>query len=1053
MKKLTRIFFLILKICGITVLSLLLLLFLAPYFFPQTVSRQIKDWTNQSIQGDLDFSRARLSFFTHFPSLTLTLYDVHLRGSAPFEKDTLLNAAKLGFGVNLKKFFFDHQVSINKIFLTSADIRIQVNTKGEANYNIYRSDSGSKATDTTSAASLHLEKIKIKDSRLFYNDESVPMLIEAEHLYYEGTGDISQSIFDLDSHLRTDSLNFTLNNLSYVSRKALDANLITHINTKTLSLRFENNRIKINKLNVAFAGKLDFLKNGYDIDLSLVTQNADLYQLITSFPPSYVEWLGKSRVSGIVGLQTSLKGKYIVSQHLMPDFHLDMLLNNGSIAYDKSRIALNGLNLNAKVDLPGLDPEKLHVKLDSFSFRLEKDYFRAAGEISGLHEPEVHLKAYAGMDLRTLQDVTGIRDPEMSGRIILHADVHGRYARKVVKVSPRKSDTVIASIPRFDIQASLQQGLVRFQQNKEPLRNIFLQMHAECADGNYRHAYIKIDTIHAEALKNFVEGKAILHASTDFPFDLSLKGILDLSDIRSVYPLDSLDLAGKVRFDFQSRGKYAPEHHLFPKTRAHFVLDGGYLRTKYYPHPIEKVRLDLLATDEAADLKSLQVNIKPASLVFEGKEFTVESTLENFDDLRYDLSVRGELDLGKIYRVFARRDMDLNGFLGIHASFKGTQSDAIQGNYDQLRGSGTMELKDLTLTSELFPKPFLLQEGRFRFSREKMWFTNFKAVYGHTDLQMDGFADNVINYWLGKNTILRAGFDLKSRLIDIDEFSFYGENASPSGTVSRAAGTGTAIRPDSSTGAAGVVVLPADLDLTIRADLEQIRYGGIRLNHFQGGLNLRKSELELTETGFEMIGCQVSMNGKYNSISPVRAAFDYHLQAKDFDVHRAWEEIRLFHDLAQSAQYAYGVVSIDYTLTGKLNEQLAPVYPSLKGGGTLTVKNVKCKGWKLFNTVGSEAGKSEMKDPDLSKIDIKSTIKNNLITIERVKFKTGPLRIRLEGQTSFDNKVNFKMRIGLPPLGIIGIPVRITGDMDNPKIKLGKQDSDPLQEKEEEQIN
>ena len=92
--------------------------------------------SNQSIKGDLNFTKARLSFFTHFPSLTLTLYDVDLKGSAPFSQDTLLAADKLGFGVNLKKILFDHQVSINQIYLTGAFIHILVNEKGEANYNI-----------------------------------------------------------------------------------------------------------------------------------------------------------------------------------------------------------------------------------------------------------------------------------------------------------------------------------------------------------------------------------------------------------------------------------------------------------------------------------------------------------------------------------------------------------------------------------------------------------------------------------------------------------------------------------------------------------------------------------------------------------------------------------------------------------------------------------------------------------------------------------------------------------------------------------------------------
>ncbi len=245
-------------------------------------------------------------------------------------------------------------------------------------------------------------------------------------------------------------------------------------------------------------------------------------------------------------------------------------------------------------------------------------------------------------------------------------------------------------------------------------------------------------------------------------------------------------------------------------------------------------------------------------------------------------------------------------------------------------------------------------------------------------------------------------------------------------------------------------MIPANLDLTIKAEVDRVLYNDIVLNHFQGGMNIRDGGIELSETGFEMIGCQVGMNGKYSSISPLRANFEYKLVARDFDVQRAYKEIKLFHDLASSAEHASGIISIDYSLSGKLNENLYPIYPSLAGGGVLSVKNVKFNGWKLFNTVSSTSGKDELKDPDLSKIDVKSSIKNNLITIERLKFKTGGFRIRFEGQTSFDNKVNFKMRIGLPPLGIIGIPLRITGSSDNPKIKVGKSDSDPLEEKTEE---
>ena len=64
------------KITAITIATLLLLLFALPYLFPKTVSDKIKQFARGSITSQLDFSETRLSFFKHFPSLTLTLYDL-----------------------------------------------------------------------------------------------------------------------------------------------------------------------------------------------------------------------------------------------------------------------------------------------------------------------------------------------------------------------------------------------------------------------------------------------------------------------------------------------------------------------------------------------------------------------------------------------------------------------------------------------------------------------------------------------------------------------------------------------------------------------------------------------------------------------------------------------------------------------------------------------------------------------------------------------------------------------------------------------------------------
>src|ERR1700761_1673081 len=195
-----RIIFRVLKITGIGVGCLLALLFLLPYLFPNFVSGKIRQWASKSIKSELHFSAARLSFFRHFPALTLTLYDVKLNGSAPFEKETLVEADEIALGVDLRSVFSD--VTIDKLFLTNAFINIQVDTGGQANYNIYASKPSGKPNgpNDSASASLKIQKIIIEKSKLTYNDASLPILLNARGLDYEGNGDLSKAIFDLHTH-------------------------------------------------------------------------------------------------------------------------------------------------------------------------------------------------------------------------------------------------------------------------------------------------------------------------------------------------------------------------------------------------------------------------------------------------------------------------------------------------------------------------------------------------------------------------------------------------------------------------------------------------------------------------------------------------------------------------------------------------------------------------------------------------------------------------------------------------------------------------------------
>lgn len=1038
----------LLKVSVISIASLLLLLFIAPYLLPKTVATHIKNWTNKSIDGELEFSNARLSFFNHFPSLTLTLHDFCLKGSAPYKNDTLVAAKELALGINLTTLLYSKKVVIDEIYVDEGNIKILADEKGRANYNVYvsKTDSTKKKDESdTSSAHIELSKIVINNSHVFYNDKSIPLHIDAHGFNYKGTGDFSQSIFELTTKAKIGDIDFSFGDIYYLQRKNVKANLITKINTKSLAFVFQKNRLKINDLPITFNGTLDFLENGYDMDLSVGSKKADLYDLITALPPQYVEWLEKTKVDGTANILLTLKGKYIASKNLSPDFNLHMDLKDGFVRYNNAPVPAKNIAMKLDVRMPSLNVDSMEIVADSLYLNLEKDYLKGTIIEKGFSQPYVFADVNANMNLEMLQRALGFTNYDTKGKIDLQLHADGNYRTDtIVKRTLRKTiiDTVITSIPTFTIKSSVNDGYFKYASLPEAIKNINFKLNASC-DSNYRHVKIDLANLNAAALNSFIKGNINLSGLPDVFVNANIQSSLNMQDIEKVYPLEGMQLKGALALNIKSNGTYDADKKKFPVTTADIHLKDGVLKTKYYPNAIESININAKANDNDGTLKDLDVNIDPASFVFEGKPFYVKGSLKNFDDILYDITAKGELNIDKIYQVFSQQGLNVTGLIKADFALKGRQSDAMNGRYAKLNNSGTLEVKGLAIAHEAFPQPFKITEGLFRFNQDKMWFNKFIAQYGNSDFRLDGYCSNVLNYILNDKAVLKGDFKLESKFIDVNEFMAFAP------TADKKVPDEAQPFPTQTPTATGVVIIPDNLDVHLIANATKIKYNDIVLENFKGDATMSNSQLVLKEAAFNMIGCDVSMDATYQSVNPVKANFDYHITATDFDVKRAYNEIKIFHDLATAASKAEGIVSIDYKLTGKLNENMMPIYPSLVGGGTLSVKKVKLSGLKLFNAVGSKTGKDDIKDPDLSKVDFKTTIKNNIITLERTKMKVSGFRIRLEGQTSFDQKLNLKMRLGLPPLGIIGIPIKVTGTSEDPKIAVGKK-TDQLEETEYE---
>lgn len=903
MHRFKKILLKILKLTGISIASILFLMFIIPILFPGKVSEQVKLFANKHLAGKLDYRKTHLTFFRHFPSLTVSVDDFLLKGSKPFQNDTLLAAKEVAVGINLKNLIFDGEVKIDEIYVTDAYANVFVNTKGEANYNVYVSKPSDKPKDTTSTgASIKLDLIKLRNWNIKYNDHAARVLVDAKGLNYTGKGGLSEDIFDLETDLDIDKLDFSLNRIYYAKQKTLHADLITRINTNALTFVLRKNELRINDLPLKFTGFVSILKDGYNLDINAASEKTTIRDMISVLPPQYLDWAKDTKIEGDSDFFFSLKGRFSEQKNQKPRLKAKLMVKDGFVSNGKAPVPMNNFNMDLNVDLPDLNTEELGLNLKNLSFDLgPNNNFKAVVKTKGLDEMQINADVKGAVNLQTLTQALGLKD---------------------------------------------------------------------------------------------------------------------------------IDARGLMDTNIKANGIFSLDKKLFPKTNGYLNLKNGWLKTKYYPNPIQNINIVANIINTDGTFKSLGVKLDPFKFDFEGNPVFVNADLQNFEDVLYKVRAKGTLNVGRIYKVFAKKGLDVSGLIMADLSLNGRQSYATTGQYSKLDNRGNLILKNIKATTEYLPKSFYIKEGNFEFENEKMWFRKFFANYGKSDFALNGYLLNTINYFIERKGTLHGKFKLKSRYILIDEFMALkdGDNSKKSIEVDYA----KVENPKSS----GVVIIPKNLDVSLEADAKNVEFKGLNLNNLFGLASINKGEVFLKNTSFDVVGSRMKIDARYQDESPLTANYDVALNVLDFDVQRAYNEIDMVREMATAAKNVKGIVSLDYKLKGDFDKNMKPIYPSLEGGGVVNLRDVEVKNLKMLSAVSDNIGAKAFNDPDMKGVNIETHIKNNLIHVDKFTFKVSILRPTISGTTSFNGLLDLRVRVGILPGGLIGFPIVVTGTHEKPKVKI-----------------
>ena len=373
-----------LKIFGIVLLTIIILLFVAPFVFESQLKDLVKKTMNENLNAQVDFEDIDLSMFRSFPKATLVIENLSIINNEPFKGDTLALGEEVTLEMSVKELFKSSNEAkrIDRLSLNNAYVNIMVDSLGNASYDIAKEDTTTTSTNSK-PFSLDLKHYEINNSRIKYIDHTSKISMDIENLNHEGNGDFSLDQSQLDTYSEA-LVSLDYDGVNYLNRNAVILDAIFQMDLENMKYTFLENEAKVNQLPLTFDGYVQVNEEDTGMDITFKTPSSDFKNFLGVIPEIYAKNIENVETNGDFVVNGRIFGK--ADDLYIPRVDIKITSNNASFKYPDLPKSVQDINLDMEVlNDTGL-AEETYINIKNATFRIDQDRFTTRGNISNITE-------------------------------------------------------------------------------------------------------------------------------------------------------------------------------------------------------------------------------------------------------------------------------------------------------------------------------------------------------------------------------------------------------------------------------------------------------------------------------------------------------------------------------------------------------------------------------------------------------------------------------------------------------------------------------------------
>ena len=666
----------ILKTTGAVLLIMIALIWTAPYLFQGKINRLIKAQIAKDFRARVSFSGSDISFFRHFPDISVGLDHVMITCLGEFQDDTLMLAKQFDMSCDLKSLFSGDSIRVHSMTVNEPRFHLVVNKQGHNNWSIIKSAPDAFDQIDSSAKPFHLDmrRYAIHKGYVDYQDQGRNLHVVINNLEHEGSGQFSSESFTLNTKTTSDAIDFDYSGkIPYRVTVKSRINMALRVDKKTHTYSFNTDQVFLNDLVLHTEGFFEWINDScYNMNIRYKAPSTKFKNLLSMLPSVYQKDFAGLESSGQVNLNGFVKGRY--DEKHFPAYHTNLFVQNGYFKYADLPAPVENIRFGLQVDNPDGSPDHLMVNMSEAHAEINHDSLDMHLLVKNLNtKPFIDFAMAGKMDLsnfsKSFKLTSGTR---LEGMLI--ADVHAKG--DIAEMENHKKGP-------FDAGGDFRLENFSYTSNSFPEGIVLDQLHMEFNPKN-----VSVKEMKGTYLSTHLGVSGKLNNLFDFAFrNQPLIASIDLKT-------DELNLREWI--NHQNGSSSAGNNTVFVvPDDIDFTVHAEATAFHFDNLDLQNLSANMTISDQTVHLLQVKANGLDGDISLDGTYSTLENK-ENPDfALNYDVKA---LDVQKTFFAFntIRKIMPvakfISGNIDAHMSLNGSLNNDMTTDLRTLYGEGQVEL-------------------------------------------------------------------------------------------------------------------------------------------------------------------------------------------------------------------------------------------------------------------------------------------------------------------------------------------------------------------------